>query len=114
MADEAENTAEPKKKLPIKTIAILASILVIEAVVITGVVLTIGKPADVKADPAAEDEAAMAEASVEELVLADKFPNTKRGRTFIYDTEVYIVVRRKHQPEIQGKLASMAAQMPFP
>lgn len=112
MADETENGSEnAKKKLSLKTLLILGAILVIEGAVITGVFLIAGKPADVKADGAAEDEAALAEEPVEELVLADKFPNTKRGRTFIYDTEVYIVIRRKHQIEIQDKLKSMAAQI---
>jgi len=111
MADDAENPTEPKKKLPVKTLLILASILVIEAMVITGVFLAIGKPADVIADGAVLDEAAMAEEPVETLVIADKFPNTKRGRTFIYDTEVYIVVRNKYLGEIEGKLASKAAQI---
>ncbi len=112
MAQENEEVSEKGKgKLSLKTLLILAAVLVIEGGVIAGVFLMAGKPADVKADGAAQDEAALAEEAVEELVVADKFPNTKRGRTFIYDTEVYIVVRRKHQMEVQAKLESMAAQI---
>lgn len=112
MADETDNASEkPKRKLPPKALLILAAVLVIEAAVISGVFLVAGKPADVKADGAAEDEAAIAEQLVEELVLADKFPNTKRGRTYIYDAEVYIVIRRKYQIQIQDELKSMTAQI---
>lgn len=112
MADEIGNPSqETKKKLPIKTLLILGAIIIIESAVIAGVFLVAGKPADVKAQGASADEVALAEEPIEELVVAEKFPNTKRGRTFIYDTEVYIVVRRKHQPEVTGKLQSMAAQI---
>jgi len=112
MADETENASEEtKKKLPIKTLIIFAAVVVIEAAVIVGVFMAAGKPADVVAEGAAPDDAAMAEELVEELVVADKFPNTKRGRTFIYDAEIYIVVRRKYQMEVQMKLETMAAQI---
>ncbi len=112
MAEEQDNPEEqeaPKKKS--KALLILAAIVVIEGAVIAGVFMVAGKPADVKADPATEDLAAMAEESVEEMVVSEKFPNTKRGRTYIYDAEVYIVIRRKYQAELRGKLDSMTAQV---
>ena len=113
MAEQNDNEAEGqgKKKLPLKTIIILAAVFVIEGVIIATVFMVAGQPADVKADPAMEDLAAMAELPMEELVVSEKFPNTKRGRTYVYDTEVYIVVRQKYQSEVRGQLDSMAAQI---
>ena len=112
MAQQSDNSEEgQKKKLPIKTLLILAAVFVIEGVVIATVFVVAGKPADVQADGAVEDLASMAELPVEEMVVADKFPNSKRGRTYIYDTEVYIVVKQKRQSEIRGQLDSMAAQI---
>lgn len=112
MAEDTDTGSDSGgKKLSLKTLLILAAIFVIEGGVIAGIFLVAGKPADVQADGAAEDHAAMAEEGVEELVVAEKFPNTKRGRTYIYDAEIFIVVKRKYQPEVQGKLAGMAAQI---
>ena len=112
MADEANNTEEQQpKKGSKKPLLILLALLVVEAAVIAGLFMIMGKPADVNADGAVEDETALAEQPVEELVVEAKFPNTKRGRTFIYDMEVYIVIRRKNQERIQGQLEEMAAQI---
>jgi len=113
MAEQTPDPSEetPKKKRSLKIILILVAVLVIEGGIIGAVFMVAGKPADVKAEQAAQDEAAEAEQPVEELVVEDKFPNTKRGRTFIYDTEVYIVIRRKHQAEIRRQLDGMVAQI---
>ncbi len=111
MADETTEESGSKKKLPLKTLLILGAVLVIEGVIIAGVFMVMGQPADVKAEAAAQDEAAIAEEPVEELVVEEKFPNTKRGRTFLYDTQVYVVVRRKHQETIRTHLDEMAAQI---
>lgn len=114
MSDEqnaAPADSGSKKKISIKALLILVGLLVIEGAVIAGLFMAMGGPADVKAQGAAEDEAAQAELPVEELVVAAKFPNTKRGRTFIYDTEVYIVVRQKNQAKINEQLQGMAAQI---
>jgi flagellar basal body-associated protein FliL len=109
MAEEQEQSN--KKKLPLKTILILAAVFVIEGAVIAGVFMMAGKPAEVKAEGAAQDEAALADELIEELVVSAKFPNTKRGRTYIYDSEVYVVVQRKNQSEVRSRLDGMSAQI---
>jgi len=113
MAEDTSNASEEtsKKKLPLKALLILGSIVVIEAAVIAGTFLIAGKPADVQAQGAAEDFAALADEPIEELVIEAKFPNTKRGRTYIYDAVIYVVVKQKYQAEIREKLDSMAAQI---
>jgi len=114
MAEQTDNKGQQeqeKKGFPLKTLLILFAVLVIEGVAISAVFVAFGGPADVKAQGAAMDEAAWAQQPVEELVVIDRFPNTKRGRTYIYDTEVYIVVQRKIQDKIREQLDGMAAQV---
>ncbi len=111
MADEKAAEAEAndnKKKLPIKTIAVLAVVLIVEAVAIIGVFSMSGQPSDIQADPTAKTESDLAEQMVEELVVAEKFQNVRSGKPFIYDTEVYITMKRKHQADAASKLSLMS------
>lgn len=106
---EAQQPAEGEKKskLPMKAIIIVASILLLEGIGISTAFMIAGKPSDVQADPAALDAEAMANQQVEELVVSDKFPNSKMGRTYLYDTEVYILLRRKHRDQVMNDLQNM-------
>ncbi len=108
--DQIESQAG-EKKFPLKTIAVIGGILLVEAVIITGAFLMAGKPATVVADGVAADEQAMAEQEIEELIVAEKFPNTRTGRTYLYDTEVYIIIRRKYQQQVQQKVDMMTARV---
>lgn len=99
-----------KGKLPVKTAAILGIAFVLEAVVIAGVFMFAGKPTDVKADAAAADAAAAAEEPVEIQVIADKFQNTRTGRTYLYDTEVFVLVKMKNQEQVNKELEAKKAQ----
>ncbi len=111
MAEDTSTPADQKKKPPLKMIIVLASIFIIEGAIIAGIFMVTGKPADVKADPAIADMEAMAEQLIEEIVVEAKYPNTKSGRTYIYDAVVYVVVKQKYQGEVRGKLDSMTAQV---
>jgi hypothetical protein len=104
---EAPQVETPKKAMPLKAIIIVASILLLEGVVITGAFMLAGRPSPVQADPAALDAEAVANQQVEELVVSDKFPNSKMGRTYLYDTEVYILLRRKHRDRVMNDLQNM-------
>ncbi len=112
MAEQKEQVQqEGKKKFPIKTLIIMLVVLIIEGAAISAAFLLSGGPEEVKADGAAEDEAAMMEQPVEVLVVSDKFQNTRSGRSFLYDTEVYIVIRGKHQDYIDRAIENMRAQI---
>ncbi|MEO0586086.1 MAG: hypothetical protein AAF078_00440, partial [Planctomycetota bacterium] len=109
---DAEASPEtPKKGLPIKTIAAVAVVLVIEAVAISAVFLLAQGPEPVQADPAAIDAAAEGERPVEYMVVADKFQNTRTGRAYLYDTEVYIVVKTKHLDDVADLVERMRARI---
>jgi hypothetical protein len=106
-----ESKAPSRRRLPIKAALILGAVMVIEFLILGSVFVLMGGPADVKADPAKADLEATAEQPVEEFVIADKYPNTKRGRTYLYDTEIYVVVKRKSQDKVKELIKSMTAQI---
>ena len=114
MAEQDEQNADKQKKkggMPLKTVLILAAVLIGEGVMITAAFMMYGGPANVQADPAVADEAAKAEQPVEILVADQRFPNTKRGRTYLYDTKIFIVVKRKNEEQITAKVELMSAQI---
>lgn len=103
----------PAKKggLSIKTLGILAAVLLIEAGVISAGFMYASRPAEVKAQGAVKDETAELNELVEMPVIADKFQNTRTGRTYIYDTDIYILVRRKDEAKVDERLKNMSAQI---
>lgn len=103
--------ATPSKGLPIKTILIMVIALVIEGVAISSAFIFAGKPADVKAEKIATSEAALGDQPVEKLVIADKFQNNRSGKTFLYDTEIYIVVLKKDEKKVDEQMEAMSAQI---
>ena len=112
-ADNAKQAAPEaeKKKLPIKAILIVAAVLLVEAVAISAVFLLSGGPSEVQAEDMANDPALLAEQPAEVLVIADKFQNTRVGRTLLYDTEIYIVVKQKHRAEVEQTLERLSASI---
>lgn len=114
MADQTDKQtpgAGQKKKLPLKTAAILVAVLLLEAGAISAAFLLSGGPADVKAEGASKDAVAAAMQPVEIMVLAEKFQNTRTGRSYLYDTELFIVTQQKHQKNIEAQIAAMRAQI---
>lgn len=108
-------TAKPQsaaRKFPVKTLLILGAVMLIEGAAITAAFLLAGEPAGAEgATGAAEDAAAQAEQPVEVLVVVDKFPNTRSGRTYLYDTEVYIEILRKNKKDIEQDIENMRARI---
>jgi len=109
MAENAETTEAPKKKLPIKTAIMIVAALVIEAVVLIGIFMMSSGPSPVQADPLADDEVVAGEQPKEVLVIDEKFQNTRTGRPFLYDIEVYIVIKSKYAEEVEAKQAAITA-----
>lgn len=113
MAEKQENPAPEvaKKKLPLKTLIILGVVLVLEVGTVVVVYKLAGGPAEAQADDEATKRLLMMEQEVEELVVMDKFPNKRSGRTVVYDTEIHIVVKRKFQEKVKEIIERKAAQM---
>ena len=110
-AEASPAAAEPKKKPPMKTIMIVAVALVVEAVAISAVFMMSGKPTEVKADVHAKDAEKVADEPVEILVAQDRFFNNRSGRAYIYDTEIYMVVKKKNEARANEQMEKAQAQV---
>ena len=112
MADEqTTEQTQGGRKLPLKTALILAAVLLIEGAAISGAFLLSRGPTPVQAEEAPGHAAALAEQPVEVLLVAEKFQNTRTGRPYLYDTEIYIVIRQKDQERIEARIEAMRAQI---
>jgi len=100
-----------KKKLPIKTALILAIALLIEGVAISSVFIIAKGPEPLHAEAGLADELADEEKQVEVLVIADKFQNTRTGRSYLYDTEIYVLIKNKHITDVDASIQGMQAQL---
>ncbi|MEM1110058.1 MAG: hypothetical protein AAGH99_15340 [Planctomycetota bacterium] len=111
--EEAAEGGEEKKKggLPLMPVIAVAAVLLVEAAVIVALFMFSGGPSEVKAEPGVVDELAQLEEPAEVLVLAGKFQNTKSGRSFMYDTEIYIVTKQKHFDTMTEKKEAMQASI---
>ncbi|NNM27751.1 MAG: hypothetical protein HKO59_17565, partial [Phycisphaerales bacterium] len=89
MADAAESTDSKRKLPPLKSMIVVAILLVGEAAVLVGAMMFIGKDPDVAAANDAELDPILAEQEkiVEVLVLDAKLPNAKSGVSYLYSTE---------------------------
>ncbi len=106
MAEQAnteEQSAEKKKRFPLKTILILAGVLVLEVATVVVVFALKPMPPDVIADSTIVKDGGEEE-QIEELLVEEKFSNLLRGETIIYDTQIYITIRRKHQETARGQI----------
>jgi len=119
MADTTKKTEAPaaaapeKKKLPIKPLLVLLAVALIEGVAIGGAFLLFGPPAPVQAEVvgAEKDEALKLEEPIEERLVADRFPNSRTGRMFLYDVEVVAVIKRRHQELVKKQMEARKAQI---
>ncbi|MEX0885289.1 MAG: hypothetical protein WD009_02515 [Phycisphaeraceae bacterium] len=110
MAEQQETSNKPSR-VSLKTLLILIGVLALEGGVITGLFLVMGGPAEVHADAAADDEAARAEQPVEVSVVSDRFQNTRTGRSYLYDADIYVIVQQRHREHVQEQLEQMHAQI---
>ena len=104
MANEQSETASsgPSKK---KTVIMMGAILIIEAVVIVGAFFLVGGPPEVSAMSVADSIAAAEDDRIiEMLVLDGRLPNNKSGVTYIYQTEIYVQVKRKYEGGVNSEL----------
>ena len=103
--------AQAKKKPPIKTIAIVLVLLVVEGAAVMMLVGGSGKPKETKAAEHVDPKAGEADKLVETLVLKDRFPNNHTGRSWIWDTEIQVQVKQKHQQHVSDLLTARAAEI---
>ena len=100
-----------KKGLPLMPIIAVGAVLLIEAVVIVGLFVFSGAPETATAAEGQSDVVAELEMPVEIKVIQGKFQNTSSGRNLMYDTEIYVVVKKKHEEQVQEKVEGMQASI---
>ena len=108
-AKPAEEAPAPKKSLPIKTIAAVLVMLVVEAGAIVAFMSMMGKPAEVNAVTVEDHHESDGSGLMELPVLHEKFTNSRQGRVWIWDVEVIVQVKEANAEtvgmEIEGKQA---------
>ena len=116
MAENEENKApeggnERASASPAKTLLVLLSVLLIEGGTIGATMYFAGGPREVKGVEREAERSDKADEPVEVLVIEGRFPNMQTGRHLLYDTEVYITVRRRYVDQIKKDLEAMKAQL---
>jgi hypothetical protein len=106
MAPDDQESPRRRRRSPIRLIAIVGGILVVEAAVIIGAMTVLGGPPEVEAaEVPAVLEAPEEERIVEILVLDAKLPNNKSGATYLYDTEIYVQVKQRYADAVGEELS---------
>ncbi len=109
MADNAESPeAKPKG---VKTLMLVAALLVLEGAGIFGVMKFMGGPSPVQGVQLDLEAEAEQNRLVEVLVIQEKLPNQSTGRIWLYDTEIYISVRARDQADVEKLLTDRAAEI---
>lgn len=119
----AEKKADPKpeaapaeapakaRKLPIKTVAIIAIIMAVEG---AAVFLILGMTGPAKSQGAVEKhtvESDEAEQTQEVLVVEDKFYNLQTGKPWIWDAAIYVQVKNKNADAVNKTLERRNAEI---
>ncbi len=103
MAEEAAEKTSEKQKL--KPMLLIVAILVLEAVVIVGALKFFTGPTVAHAeDPMALAGVPEEEKITEVMILSARLPNSRSGVTYLYDTEIYVQVKRKYAERVQEEL----------
>lgn len=107
----ANETQEPKKKLPIKMTAIIAGIMIAEGAAVFAFVTFSGRqPADAMAAIEGAGEADR-EATVEIELVKDRYQNMSTNRLWRWDAIVYMKVRRKNETYVNDVMQSRDAEI---
>ena len=98
-----EPAAPERKNRRLLTIGVVTGVLLVETVVIVGIAMMVGEPAEVNASDPIRIFDSPEEELVELLVLNARLPNNRSGITYLYDTEVYVQVKRKFKDRVDGE-----------
>lgn len=109
--NDKANQAAAGKKMPWKTALVLVAVLLVEGLAVSALFWFAGKPAEVRADGSTADQTALLQQPIEVLVVEDRFQNTRTGRTYLYDTQVFIILARQHEQSVAAAMESMKAQI---
>ncbi len=104
-------TAPPARGLPLKTVLVVAAIMLTEA---AGVILLVGalgpKPEEAAAEIHGDDHEVL-EGSVEIQLVDERFQNMQTGRVWSWEIGVFLKVKKKHAEFITRQLEDRNAEI---
>ena len=98
------------KRLPFKLLVLIGSLMLVEAGVIVGVAVITNTP-QVEAQPFATDPTAELDRIVEIPVVEERFQNTKQGVAYLYDTQITLQVKKRHESDVTAIIESNQARI---
>lgn len=102
MAEQAQPAAPaPGGK---KTLIMVAALMAVEAIVIIGAIMMVGRPGSVQAKDDLPAVNAEEEKIVEVQVLKDRLLNDRSGANYIHDVEIWAHVKKKHEARVTDEL----------
>lgn len=112
-ASEAAGATGPTgRSSPMKMIAIVAAVMVLEAVGIVAVLKMTGGGAGSAAaqgiDHRGHDES---NEFVELPLVSDRFQNMQTGKTWIWNAEIVLRVRKRHEPAVTASVHAKSAEI---
>ena len=111
MPDEDQDKPVEKKKLPIKVIAIVAVMMLLEGAGVYLFVSMTGKvPQDSMADLAGEEEADL-QRPIEIELVKGKFQNMQTGRVWIWSIDIYLKVKKRDEETVTTILENQQAEI---
>jgi len=107
----AEEGGAKKKGLPIKMIAVVLVLMVVEGAAVFLVLGKLGGPPEVQAQGLSEDPADELEQIRELMIVDDRFPNHQSGRVWLWQVEIQMQVRQKNLAYSERLLEERAAEI---
>lgn len=101
---EITDTEPQKKKSGLRGLIVIAGMLLVEAVVIIGAMTVVAGPKPVQAADILPELQPEEEKTIEVLVLDDRLPNSRSGANYLYDTEIWVHVKKKHEEHVSNEL----------
>lgn len=103
--------ADKGKVSLVKVAIILGLVLLLEGGTVVMTMMLSGGPKSAQGHDVTVDTKAEDERLVELQVARDQFPNQKTGHTYLYDTEIFITVKKKDSADLKKKVESMQATL---
>ena len=115
MADEQDNATTDEAQssgggINIKLLALVAGIMIVEAVAVFAGVKLLAGPAQASAELVGE-EGNDEEQPVEILLIDDRFQNMQSGRVWGWAIEAHLKLRTRTQAEVEATMAGQSAEV---
>lgn len=113
MAEESDQkAAETGKKSPVLTLAIVAAVMVLEAVGAVGfIMLSGGGASEANANSIEGAEKAEAEQTLEIMLVEGRFQNLSMTQAWTWQIDVVLQVKRKNEAEVTADLERRKAEI---